>query len=527
MKDIIERIKNNKKNVLRVSGVVVTILFALFLASLPNVTDKTYETQDDGNGTGVYTIKRERWKTKVEVYLSENFDSFNIDGSTTMIPLHQSLNDKFSSEVITVDHSRTVDAFELFINGEVDILLGVDYSQELLDKAKKNGIDLVKLEITKEAFVFLIHKDNPVKSLTVEQIIDIYSGRITNWKTVGGPNEKIVPFQRNNDSGSQIQMVLLMGNRKLIQKGVYYYEGMLDIIKAIANYDKGIYSLAYNMYTFSEKQYKNEDVELLAINGVVPTDETIQDGTYPLIIYNYIYYDQNNESVSEFAMNLYNYLVSVGGQQQIANEGYITLDSGYIRNPDVEIPDDNYYYYNFYEEESISYYNKEKGEFYRVGESGKLIVYYNYADYVLADSAYINDENARKFLMSIFHSGLSLTDSLTHIWVNSEDGTIVLSRGHPYDIDPFAFFNIRFNGKYYEELHYYIEEDKYVLTSVSKKAVDVFLDDDFLVVSPYSKDSIATSDLEISVYDIYELYFRVLSWEEESFEEIPYFQIYD
>ena len=521
MKDIIERIKNNKKNVLRVSGVVVTILFALLLASLPNATKEPKKTQND-EISETDQIQRAKKQSYAEWYVDKNFDHFEIDGSTTMAPLHQSLNDKFSYRKITIQHSRTVDAFELLIEGKVDILLGVDYSKELMDKAAKSGIDLVKLEITKEAFVFLIHKDNPVKSLTIDQIIDIYSGKITNWKTVGGPDEKIVPFQRNNDSGSQMQMVLLMGNRKLMEKGVYYYEGMAEIIQAIANYDHGVYSIAYNMYTFAEKQYKDDEIELLAINGIKPTDATILDGTYPLIIYNYIYYDGNNERVSKFANSLYNYLISPNGQQHIADEGYITLNLGYSRNPDVILPHEND---NDYSDEE--WMGAEEGKYYRVSENGELLIYSNYTDYILGESAYGNNENARNFISAIIHSGVPMKSYFTYIWVNSEAGTITLSFGYPYDFSPYNFFNIRFNNKYYERLRYYIDEDKYVLICADKEDAAYYLDDEFYATVPYSKNSLATSDLEITVYDLYELYFRVLSWEEESFEEIPYFQTYD
>ncbi len=60
--------------------------------------------------------------------------------------------------------------------------------------------------VAKEGFVFVVSKDNPVESLTQQQIRDIYSGKITNWSEVGGNDEEIIPYQRNNDSGSQNYM---------------------------------------------------------------------------------------------------------------------------------------------------------------------------------------------------------------------------------------------------------------------------------------------------------------------------------
>jgi len=130
----------------------------------------------------VIDINEEKMKVnefeELKTYLKENFDQFVIDGSTSTIPLHTAIRNTFSSKRSEIQHSKTVDAFNKLIMGEVDILLGVDYSDELLKVAKDNGIDLGKAEITKEAFVFLININNPVKSLTIEQIKDIYSGRL-------------------------------------------------------------------------------------------------------------------------------------------------------------------------------------------------------------------------------------------------------------------------------------------------------------------------------------------------------------
>jgi len=80
--------------------------------------------------------------------------------------------------------------------------LGARPSKEQVEYAEECGTTFKYTQIGTEAFVFFVHKDNPIDSLTVEQIKGIYSGEITNWSEVGGDDEKIVAFQRNEGSGS-------------------------------------------------------------------------------------------------------------------------------------------------------------------------------------------------------------------------------------------------------------------------------------------------------------------------------------
>ena len=68
--------------------------------------------------------------------------------------------------------------------------------------AKEKGVELEIVPIVKDAFVFFVNTENPVESLTLEQIQGIYTGNIKNWKDVGGDNERIVAYQRPANSGS-------------------------------------------------------------------------------------------------------------------------------------------------------------------------------------------------------------------------------------------------------------------------------------------------------------------------------------
>lgn len=458
-------------------------------------------------------IEEENPKITLETakeYLKENYDKFNIDGSTSMVPLHQALNNKFSSkEEKEVKHSKTVDSFEKFIKGENDILLGVTYSDELLDKAKTKGVNLGQKEITREGFVFIIDKKNPVKSLTIEEIKDIYSGKITNWKEVGGPDARIVPFQRNDDSGSQIRMNKLMGDTKLVNK-VYVADSMGELILNIADfrnfYAENAYAIGYNMYTFTEKQYFHDDVELLKINGIKPTDDTIFDESYPIIIYNYVYYNKNNKEASEFVDNLYTYLMSDEGQKLISNAGYVNLNMKYDRNNDIDLP---------YEEiEFKDYYDKEKQEFYNIDINGNLLVFKKYSDFMLHDSKYKNNKNAVDFYNLLFKSDMISSKN----YIDDYRGKISIS-GLWFDMDstPLDVFSIRYKDLYYGNLTYHVEEDKYVLNTYIE-SLEYFDGtncmpeysgtEDRECLEGYPVEKAAPSDLEITHEELKDLYIR-------------------
>ena len=145
-----------------------------------------------------------------------------LDGATAAYPVYaamaQAIYKGLDSGTIWnyVTCTTTNTAYEYLINGEADIFFGAQPSGQQQDLAAANGVVLKLTPIAKEAFVFFVNSDNPVDSLTVEQIQDIYRKKITNWRAVGGANQRIMPFQRPENSGSQtIMLAKVMGGKPL------------------------------------------------------------------------------------------------------------------------------------------------------------------------------------------------------------------------------------------------------------------------------------------------------------------------
>ena len=252
-----------------------------------------------------------------------------IDGATAAFPV-------YSAFVIAVfpnstklydgvfEYNNTQGGYELLAEKKTDIFIGAAPSKDQIAFAEKNNTTFEYTQIGHEAFVFFVHKDNPVNSLTVDQIKGIYSGKITNWREVGGKNEKIVPFQRNEGSGSQSMLIRFMGDTPIIEPDMQtMVGGMGDIIETVADYKNKSTSIGFSFRFYVEGIIKNPDIKMIAVEGVAPTKENIKGGTYPIIapVYAVTYEGNRNQNVHK----LINWITSDEGQYIIEKTGYVGI----------------------------------------------------------------------------------------------------------------------------------------------------------------------------------------------------------
>jgi len=115
-----------------------------------------------------------------------------------------------------VNCSMTSGAFEKLIDGHANVIFLMGVSEEQRELASERGLELILTPIGREAFVFFVNKRNVTTNLTDDDIIGIYSGRITNWSEVGGNKDTIRPFQRAKNSGSQTMLMEIMGDTPLM-----------------------------------------------------------------------------------------------------------------------------------------------------------------------------------------------------------------------------------------------------------------------------------------------------------------------
>lgn len=259
--------------------------------------------------------------------LTENLP--RIDGAAALFPVYSAFVNAVYPNTTKLhggifEYNNTPDGYRLLAEKETDIFIGVYPSDEQRAYAEENQTTFEYTPIGTEAFVFFVHKDNPITNLTTEQIKDIYSGKITNWKDVGGKNEKIAAFQRNEGSGSQSMLKRFMGDTPIADAPTEMVNDLMaGIIEQVADYKSKTNSIGFSFRYYVEGIIKNPDIKMISIDGAAPTSENIRNGSYPVLtpIYAVTYKENQNGNIDK----LLEWILSDEGQYIINETGYVGI----------------------------------------------------------------------------------------------------------------------------------------------------------------------------------------------------------
>ena len=305
-------------------------LTAIVLASLLLLCGCTPQQQEESFVPESSSAVSEPEVSEEIAFLRENFP--RIDGSTSLIPLEAGIRaaifgKSFDEAQKDVVHSTTWGSFKNLLGGDADIIFSTPISAEQQKMADEAGIKLEQVPVVKEAFVFVVNAKNPVDALSQQQIKDIYSGKITNWKQVGGSDEPIIAYQRNTDSGSQNYMIDFMGETPLMEAPTELRPGSMGgLMDVIAPNDGSLGSIGYSVYAYAADMYGTGDnIKFIKVDGVAPTKETIISGEYPLSSYNYAIF-RADEPEEGAVRRLAEWMTSYDGQLAAAKAGYATVE---------------------------------------------------------------------------------------------------------------------------------------------------------------------------------------------------------
>jgi phosphate transport system substrate-binding protein len=266
-------------------------------------------------------------------------DIFNVYCPRTEIEIWPEWSDKNHDELtrFILDHAHmqgTHEAYLALINGDADIILVARKpSQDELATAQEKSVSFDVRPVALDAFVFLVNSQNTVDNLLLEQLRQIYSGKITNWKQVGGKDQEIHAYQREENSGSQeLMTTLVMTGTPMINAPemiAYTMAGPFNAIGASpyleSNGEKGdAAGIGYSVYYYSKYMVTNDDVEFIGVNDIEPTSTTIRDRTYPLTTEVYAVI-RKGLPPEDSAIQLRNWLLSPDGQLTIEYSGYVSL----------------------------------------------------------------------------------------------------------------------------------------------------------------------------------------------------------
>ena len=256
-----------------------------------------------------------------------------VDGSTATLPLSYRLMETatgVSEEAAraAITHNKTTDSFYALVNGEADLLLVYEPSASAWDYAKEEGVELLTQAIGYDAPVFLINDKNPVESLTAEQIVDIYAGKITNWAQVGGTDIDIIAYQRVETSGSQVMMKaqVMKDTPMMDAPKELRTDEMGELVDAIASYRNTANSIGYSVFYYIDNMYMQKGIKLLSVDGVAPTNGTIASGEYPWRQPFYCVIRADTPADAP-ARRLYDWLATPEGRKLVEDAGYVAAEA--------------------------------------------------------------------------------------------------------------------------------------------------------------------------------------------------------
>ncbi len=254
-----------------------------------------------------------------------------MDGSTANLPMMAEIMSQVCG--ITLEEAeelttctKTSNAWSNIANDNVDILLVYEAAEDTKAYLETVGTELEVTPVGRDALVFINNEQNPVDNLTQAQLIDIYSGKVTNWNEVGGEDLDIIPYQRVVTSGSQSLFM------KLLMKDVVPMDAPMELrpaemgmlIDELARYNNEGNALGYSVFYYANYMYQQPGLRMIAVDGVQPSDETIADGSYPLLNEYYVVI-RADEPEDSPARLLRDWILSDEGSAAIVKAGYIPM----------------------------------------------------------------------------------------------------------------------------------------------------------------------------------------------------------
>ena len=234
------------------------------------------------------------------------------DGSTSMEKVIGGLGEAFEEEnpgvTFTYNPTGSGSGITAVTEGRCDIGLS---SRDLKDEELAQG--LTETVLAKDGIAIVVNPENKVEDLTVEQIADIFTGKITNWKEVGGYDAEIVLIGREAGSGTRDGFESITGTEEACQ----YRQELTstgDVITTVAGNPAAI--------GYASLASVQDSVKAVTVGGVAPTEETIADGSYA-VQRPFILVTKEGEQLSDAAQAFFDYATSEAANEIITSAGVV------------------------------------------------------------------------------------------------------------------------------------------------------------------------------------------------------------
>jgi phosphate transport system substrate-binding protein len=246
-------------------------------------------------------------------------EDLRIDGSTTVLPIAQKAAEVFMKKnptiKIFVSGSGSGTGIKALLDGTTDI---ADSSREAKDKeiaaGKEKGIILTAHKIALDGIVTVVHPSMKINNITVEQLRDIYNGKIKSWKELGGPNRPISIVSRDTSSGTYE-----VWEEKILKGDKVRADALL-----VASNGQAVQTVAQNKFSigYIGIGYVDKSVKVLKVEGKTASAKSVRDSSWPIARPLFMY---TNGKPAGVIAKFINFMLSKEGQKVVNEVKYISL----------------------------------------------------------------------------------------------------------------------------------------------------------------------------------------------------------
>ena len=253
-------------------------------------------------------------------------ESIVIKGSTTVLPVAQAALEAYMKANPGVNISLSGGGSGEGIKALIDKSANIaNSSREIkgneVELAKSKGVNPVETIVAVDAIVPIVNPRNKVANLTIDQLSQIYQGKITNWKEVGGANIQIVVVSRDSSSGTFEAWSEMVLHKAKVAPRAQMQASNGAIVQAVS---KNRYAIGY-----IGLGYVNKAVKPLTVNGVQATARTAISKEFPIARPLYMY---TNGQPAGVTAKFIRFILSPAGQDLVAKAGYVPLDGAADRS---------------------------------------------------------------------------------------------------------------------------------------------------------------------------------------------------
>jgi phosphate transport system substrate-binding protein len=245
--------------------------------------------------------------------------SIVIKGSTTVLPVAQGTLEAFMKKnpgvQMSLSGGGSGEGAKALIDKTAHIAnMSREMKKEEIELAKTKGVNPVANVVANDAIVPVVHPKNKVKNLSIDQLSQIYQGKITNWKELGGEDLKIVVISRDSSSGTFESWDHFVMKKSKVAPQAQMLASNGAIVTAVA---KNRYAISYLGIG-----YVNKSVKPLQVNGITASIATALSREYPLSRELYMYTD--GDATGDVAKYI-DFVKSPAGQKIVVKEGFVPL----------------------------------------------------------------------------------------------------------------------------------------------------------------------------------------------------------